>query len=283
MPVFETSEPIELHVDLSVGHLDVVAEHRSDVVAEVVPTNPDKAADRALAEGASVTFDGRRLRISVSPRRPNLFGRSDSVDVRVLVPATSDVEVHSAYGTVRLRGDLGTTRVDAKYGTVAIDRTGDLTLSAPYGEVDVREVAGRLELDAGHSRTRIGSVGGEASIRAAHGSVDLGVTHGPVVARLSGALTIESAYGDVTAQSAHGVLRIGAALAGVVRLTNGFANVEVGVPEGTAAWVDAAAEHGAVRNELVAGPAAEQTERTVELHLTSAWADVVVRRAAVFA
>lgn len=282
MPVFETSEPVELHVDLSVGHVDVLAEHRSDVLAEVLPTDPDKPGDRSLAAGSSITFDGHRLDVVV-PKRRSLFGRSDSVDLRIAVPAGSDVEVRSAYGAVRLRGELGRTRVEAKYGAVGIDRTGDLVLTAPYGEVDVRAVGGRLDLEAGHSRTRIGSVAGDARIRAAHGSVELGVTHGAVDARLSGALTIETALGDVSAQSAHGVLRIGSATTGVVRLVNGYADVEVGVPAGTAAWVEAVSAHGAVRNELVAGPAAEQSEQHVELHLTSTWADVVVRRAAAFA
>lgn len=282
MPVYEASQPIELDVDLGVGHIDVVAEPRSDVTAEVVPTNPSRGGDRSLAEAATVAFDGRRLRVTV-PKRMNLFGRTDSVDLRVSLPTGSSAVIRSVYGAVRLRGDLGDCRVDAKYGTVSIDHAADLVLSAPYGEVDVREVAGRLDLEAGHSRTRIGSVGGSAHVRAAHGSVDLGVTHGAVEARLSGALTIGTALADVTARSAHGVLRIGAATAGVVRLENGYADVEVGVPAGTAAWIDATSAHGAVRNELVAGPAAQEAERTVELHLSTDWADVVVRRAAAFA
>jgi hypothetical protein len=282
MPVYETSEPVRLDVDLSVGHVDVVAEDRSDVDAQVVPTNPGKAGDRSLAEAATIEFDGRRLRVVV-PRRMNLFGRTDSVDLRVAVPTGSAADIRSAYGAVRLRGTFGATSVDAKYGTVAIERTGDLELSAPYGEADVREVGGRLVLEAGHGRVRIGVVRGPARVRAAHGSVDIGETHGPVEARLSGALTIETAYTDVTARSAHGVLRIGAAVSGVVHLENGYADVEVGVPAGTAAWLDAASEHGAVRNELSAGPGPDEAERTVELHLSSTWADVVVRRTAVFA
>jgi hypothetical protein len=282
MPAYETSQPIELDVDLSVGHIDVVAEDRADAVAEVLPTNPGKPGDRSRAESATIDFDGRRLRVTV-PRRMNLFGRNDSVDLRVLMPTGSDVDIRSAYGVVRLRGEVGRAKVDAKYGTVAIDRTGDLDLSAPYGEVDVREVGGRLDLEAGHSRTRIGSVAGEARIRAAHGSVDLGVTHGAVDARLSGALTIDTALADVTARSAHGALRIRSAVAGTIRLENGYADVEVGVPDGTAAWLDASSEHGAVRNELTAGPGPEDAESTVELHLSSSWADVVVRRAAAFA
>lgn len=282
MPAFETSQPIELDVDLPVGHIDVVAEDRTDAVADVLPTDPDRSGDRSLAQSAVVEFDGTRLRVSV-PRRMNLFGRNDSVDLRVVVPTGSDVDIRSAYGAVRLRGRVGRARIEAKYGTVGIDRTDDLDLSAPYGEVDVREVGGRLDLEAGHSRTRIGSVVGEARIRAAHGSVDLGVTHGAVDARLSGALTIDTALADVTARSAHGVLRIRSAVAGVVRLENGYADVEVGVPDGTAAWLDASSEHGAVRNELTAGPGPEDAESTVELHLSSSWADVVVRRAAAFA
>jgi len=249
MPVFETSGPVELDVDVAVGHVEVLAEDRSDVSVEVVPSNPRKAGDRSLAESASVDFDGRRVRVTL-PRRMNLFGRTDSVDVRVALPTGSPVDVESSYGAVRLRGTFGRTRVHAKYGTVGIDAVGDLDLFAPYGEADVREVAGRLDLDAGHGRVRIGSVAGEARIRAAHGSVDIGVAHGPVDARLSGALTIETALTDVSAKSAHGVLRIGAATAGTVRLENGYADVEVGVPAGTAAWVDASSAHGVVRNEL---------------------------------
>lgn len=282
MPAYPTSQPIELDVDLAIGHVEVVAEARDDAVADVLPTDPAKAGDRSLAESATIAFDGTRLRISV-PRRMSLFGRTDSVDLLVRVPTGSAVDVRSAYGAVRLRGDVGRARVDAKYGTVTIERTDDLQLSCPYGEADVREVRGRLDLEAGHSRTRIGSVGGDATIRASHGSVDLGVTHGVVDARLSGALTIDTALADVTARSAHGALRIRSAASGIMRLDNGYAEVEVGVPDGTAAWLDASSEHGTVRNELVAGAGPDEAERTVELHLSSAWADVVVRRAAAFA
>jgi hypothetical protein len=282
MPAYETSQPIELDVELPVGHVEVVASDRADAVADVLPTDAAKSGDRSLAQSAVVRFDGTRLHVSV-PRRMSLFGRNDSVDVRIAVPTGTGVDVRSAYGAVRLRGSLGRTRVEAKYGTVDIERTGDLDLTAPYGEVDVREVGGRLDLEAGHSRARIGSVAGEARVRAAHGSVDLGVTHGPVDARLSGALSIDVALADVTARSAHGVLRVRSAVAGTIRLENGYADVEVGVPDGTAAWLDASSEHGAVRNELTAGPGPEEAESTVELHLSSSWADVVVRRAAAFA
>jgi hypothetical protein len=281
MPVFDSGGPVDLDVDVAVGHVEVLAEDRSDVLVEVTPSNPKKTGDRSLADGAVVDFDGLRVRVVVG-RRMNLFGRTDSVDVRVALPTGSTAAIDSAYGAVRVRGTLGRTRVHAKYGAVGIDAVGDLDLVAPYGEADVREVGGRLDLDAGHGRVRIGSVAGESRIRAAHGSVDLGVAHGPVDARLSGALTIGTALTDVTARSAHGVLRIGAATSGTVRLENGYADVEVGVPAGTAAWIDASSAHGVVRNELTAGPSAAETERTVELHLSTDWADVVVRRSSVF-
>lgn len=281
MPVFETSQSVALDVDVAAGHVEIVGEDRSDVIAEVAPSNEGRSGDRSLAEAATIEHDGDRVVVRV-PRRMNLFGRNDSVDVRVAMPRGSHVEVRSAYGSVQLRGVLGSTRVDAKYGTVSIDAVGDLVLSAPHGEVDVREVGGRLDLDAGHSRVRVGAVRGEAHLRAAHGSIDLGVAHGPVVARLSGALRIETALSDVSAQSAYGALRVDAATTGTVRLDNGYGDIEVGVPAGTAAWVDASSAHGTVRNELTAGAAAGGTERTVELHLSSEWADVVVRRSRAF-
>ncbi|NUP74740.1 MAG: hypothetical protein HOQ07_08855 [Sinomonas sp.] len=278
MPRYETTGPVDLIIDVGVGHVDIIASERSDVFAEVVPTNPGRGGDISLAREATVSFDEGRLRVRV-PRRLNLFGPSDSVDVRVELPTSSRVEVDSAYGSVRTRGELGESRITAKYGTVTGDTIHGLVIVSPYGTVDVDRVAGRLDANAGHGQLRIGRVDGEARLRGSHGTIDLGTTAGPVEVTTSGPLTIDRALDDVTAKSAHGAIRVREVTGGSIRIENGYAEVEVGVPAGLAAWLDASSLHGTVRNELTPDPSAASSGRTVELRLRSNWADVIVRRA----
>jgi DNA-binding transcriptional regulator YdaS (Cro superfamily) len=127
---------------------------------------------------------------------------------------------------------------------------------------------------------RIGRIAGPARLRGAHGTLVLGTTEGQVDVATSGSLTIERALGDVTARTAYGAIRVLEAEGGVLRLESAYKEVEVGVPAGVAAWVDAASAHGVIRNELTPDPEAAGTDRTIELHLRANWADVFIRRAA---
>ncbi|MCU1431747.1 MAG: hypothetical protein JWP95_852, partial [Actinotalea sp.] len=239
MPRYDTPGPIEVEIDLGVGHVEVVASDRVDAGAEVSPTKPGRSGDVSLAREATVSFEGGRLRVLV-PRRLNLFGRSDSVDVRVEVPIGSRVAIDTAYGAVHCRGVLGASRIVAKYGNVRADTVGDLVLESPHGMIDVAEVTGRFDATVGHGHVRVGRVGGDARIRGSHGVIELGTTVGAVEIATSGPVTIDRALGDVTARSAHGAIRIGEVTRGSVRLENGYAEIEVGVPHGVAAWLDAA-------------------------------------------
>jgi hypothetical protein len=278
MPAYETLTPIDADIDVSAGHVEVVASDRADTTVEVTPTNPGRSGDVSLAREATVAFENNRLRVRVPPRL-KLLGPNGSVDVRVELPTGSRAEIETGYGSVRVRGELGAARIVAKYGNVNADRVGDLALVSPHGEVDIAEVDGELEVAAGHGHVRIGRIAGAARLRGAHGSLTLGTTEGEVDVATSGRLTIERALGDVTARSAHGAIRVLEAAGGILRLENGYAEVEVGVPTGVVAWVDAASAHGVVRNELTPGPEAAGTDRTIELHLRANWADVLIRRA----
>lgn len=277
MPQYECSGPVDVDVDSPVGYTEVVATDRPEVLAEVTPTVAGRAGDIALAESAEVSFTDGRLRIRV-PRRLNLFGQSDSVDVRIEVPPNSRVRVGTSYGSVRTLGELGDTHINAKHGTVRLETVGDLTLDSRHGSVEVSRVTGRADVTAGHGNVRIEHIAGDAVVRSSHGDLQFGTTTGTVEVSTSGSMTIDRSSGDVRARSAHGVLRVREAAGGSVDLENGYADVEVGVPAGVAAWIDAAAEHGAVRNELTPDPDAATSDRAVRLHLRSNWANVVVRR-----
>ena len=278
MPRYDVSGPIDIDIEVGVGLVEVIASDRTDVVVEVSPTKPGRSGDVSLAREAVVSFGAGRLRISV-PRRLNLFGQSDSVDVRCELPTGSRASVKTAYGSVRARGALGDCRITAKYGNVSADTVGDLVLDSPHGTIDVAEVTGQLDATAGHGHVRIGRVGGDARLRGSHGTIELGTSTGDVEVATSGPLTIDRALGNVTARSAHGAIRLREVTGGSIRLENGYANVEVGVPAGVAAWIDATSAHGEVRNELTPDADAAAMGRSVELRLRANWADVIIRRA----
>ena len=279
MPSYQVSGPIDLDVTAGVGFVDIVASDRADAVAEVVPSKPGRSGDESLAREATVSFDSGVLRVKV-PRRLSLFGKNDSVDVRCEVPTGSRVTIETAYGSVRARGALGDCRIAAKYGGVTADTVAGLILDAPYGSTDIAEVTGQLDVTAGHGVVRIAQVHGDARLRASHGTMELGTAAGDVEAATSGALTIDRALGDVTARSAHGAIRIREVSGGTIRLDNGHADVDVGVPTGVAAWIDASSAHGRVRNELTPDPAAATSDRAVELHLHANYGNVIIRRTA---
>lgn len=278
MPIYDVSGLLDADINVGVGYVEMIATDRDNLDVEVSPSRPGRSGDESLARDAVVSFDGGRLRITV-PRRLNLFGQSDSVDIRCAVPTGSQVAVETAYGSVTLRGRLGNSRITAKYGNVNADTVDDLVLDSPHGTIDIAEVTGRLDATVGHGLVRIGRVGGETHLRGSHGTIELGTTGGDVEVATSGPLTIGRALGDVAARSAHGPIQVREVTGGSVRLENGHANVEVGVPAGVAAWIDAASNHGRVRNELTADPAAANTDRHVELRLRANYADVVIRRA----
>ena len=278
MPSYDVPGPIDVDINVGVGFVEITASDRSDAVVEVVPSKPGRGGDESLAREATVSFDGGRLRVKV-PRRLSLFGKSDSVDVRVQLPTGSRVAVETAYGSFRATGTLGNCRVVAKYGSVSADTVADLVIDASYGTVDIAEVTGRLDLTSGYGLVRIAEVRGDARLKGSYGTIELGTAAGDVEVAASGPITINRALSDVTARSAHGPINVREVSGGTIRLENGHAEVSVGVPNGVAAWIDAVSSHGRVRNELTPDPDAAGSDRSVELRLRTNYGDILIRRA----
>jgi hypothetical protein len=83
----------------------------------------------------------------------------------------------------------------------------------------------------------------------------------------------------VNASTANGSIRVGAIVTGLISLTTSAWTIEVGVSEGTTAWVDAASRFGRIHNMLAEADAPETSVRTAEVHARTSFGDVVVRRA----
>jgi hypothetical protein len=79
---------------------------------------------------------------------------------------------------------------------------------------------------------------------------------------------------------AAGDVRIGRLTRGQAELTNAAGGIEVGISEGTAAWVDAESTKGVVHNSLPAREVAGESKNQVKVYARTRLDDIVIHRAA---
>ena len=83
----------------------------------------------------------------------------------------------------------------------------------------------------------------------------------------------------MVAKSANGDVRLGEAVRKSVVLETSIGDLEVGIPEGTAAWLDVRAQVGRVHNALEAAAPPDAAAEKVEVRARTTAGDVVIRRA----
>jgi DUF4097 and DUF4098 domain-containing protein YvlB len=125
-------------------------------------------------------------------------------------------------------------------------------------------------------------VDGTAEVSSSNGKVRVGVVTGPATIKVSnGSVSVDRALSDITAESANGEVRIGEVARGTVSATSKNGGVEVGIREGSAAWLELNTGLGRVYNELATSDAPEAGEPVdrVEVHASTKLGDVTISRA----
>lgn len=281
MPSYPTPEPIAVTAHVGAGSIRFTADDRPETVVEVRPGNPKRDKDVRAAEQTEVTYAGGVLTVRTKER--HLIGPSGAVDVTVGLPTGSRVDVTGSWTQVLGEGRLGEVRVKTSSGDVRLDATGPLQLKVSHGSITVDRTEGLTEIATSTGSLRVGTVDGPAVLKNSHGTTTVGTATGEL--RISGAngdIDIARAESSVTATTAHGTLRVGEAVRGSVRLETSYGAIEVGVRQGTAAWLDAGSSHGQVRNALTASDApedTEDTEDTVEIHARTNYGNIDIIRA----
>ena len=199
---------------------------------------PGKAADVKAAENTRVEYDDATRTLSVITRKPrnrfvNFSKRPESIDVVIQLPADSDVRGEAGLGDYRTEGVLGAVALKTDMGAVRIGETGTLNIRTGLGEITVNGTSGSAEVHSGSGEIRIGAVTGPANVKVSNG-----------------ALSVDRALSDITASSSNGEVRIGEVVRGKVSATSKNGRVDVGVREGSAAWLELNTAVGRVYNEL---------------------------------
>lgn len=156
----------------------------------------------------TTTYRGEKVKIYA---RPHGSALTLFADLRITLPAGSDVAFRNAVGPVR-GGDL----------------EGSLSVKTGSGDVQIASYSGRLTVDTGSGDVVLGSARGETSVDTGSGDV--------VVKRLIGNGSMDTGSGDVVVENVS---------AGRLAVDTGSGDVTV--REGTAAHVLAETGSGSVR------------------------------------
>jgi len=281
---FNTPSPIAVALDLYVADVRFAVSDRT----EVRPSDPNKAADIKAAENTRVEYDDATRTLSIVSRKPrNRFvnfssKRPESIDVVIQLPTDSDVRGEADLGDFQADGMLGTVALKTDLGAVRLAETGPLNVRNGVGAITVEGVSGPAEVHTGSSDIRIGAVDGTADVSTGNGKVRVALVTGPAnVKATNGSVAVDRALSDITAANSNGEVWIGEVVRGKVSATSKNGSVEVGVREGSAAWLELNTDVGRVYNELASSDAPEAGDPAdkVEVRASTKLGDVTIRRA----
>jgi hypothetical protein len=246
MPRFETPGPITLELELYVADVRIEAGDRADTVVEVRPANEASRDDVNAVERTRVVNSPGRVQVRTARNWRMYTPRSDggAVQVHIELPAGSRVLAKCGMGSLHSTGALGETQIKTGLGDIDVERAAAVRLQTGAGDLAVGHVDGAAELTTGTGDIRAGEL------------------HGHTV--------IKNATGDV---------RVGAAAEGSLDARTGFGQIEIGIRDGTAAFLDLGTGYGQVRNDLDRSGPPGPGETTVEVRANSGYGDITINRA----
>lgn len=283
MPSFETLQPIFVSIELGRGAVHVIASDRTDTVVAVNPSDRDSPADVEAARKTAVDLANATLSIRM-PKPGGIaapvigWKRGGSVDVIVELPEGSSLRADTGVADFRCDGRLGDVDVRTGVGNIGLDRTGALRAHSGTGRFTLEEASGDAKIVAAGDMT-IAAVKGGAEVKNINGKTWIGRVYGAVKVRsANGDVTIDDAGGDVTVKTANGDIRLGQITRGSATIETAAGRLEIGIREGTAAWIDANTRFGRIHNDLSPADDPDRAADKVEVHARTAFGDVFITR-----
>ncbi|GAA1220697.1 DUF4097 family beta strand repeat-containing protein [Pseudonocardia alaniniphila] len=279
MPNFETPEPISVTIELGVADVRITASDRTETLVEVRPSEESDESDVKAAQQVRVDFTNGVLHVA-GPKRVFDFSRKTrSVDVSIELPTGSQVSAEIQAGDFRSAGRLGECRFKTGAGNAQLERTGPLRLNTGAGHLTVDGIAGNAELSTGTGKVRLGDIEGTAVVKSSNGDIVIDKVAADVRVRTAnGEISIDRAGAGVEAKTANGGIRLGEVVRGTVVLGTAAGDLEIGIAEGTAAWLEVNTGFGHVRNQLDTAGRPEESDETVEVRARTSYGDVTIRR-----
>jgi hypothetical protein len=280
MPTFDTRQPITATIYVLVGDVRISSGDHSATVVDVRPSNASSDEDVKAAELTRVEYAGEQLVVK-APKPRSWLSRSGaaSIDVTIELPAGSQVHAFGQAADFRCDGRLGDCQIKTGLGHIRLDCADTLSLKSAIGDISVQRATGHAEVAVGSGDVRLGELDSSAVIKSSNGDTWVGVARGDVrLSAANGSIAVDVAHASVVAKVANGDVRLGEVVRGSVVLVAQLGDLEVGIREGTAAWLDVRATAGKVHNALDAAEAPEPSAETVEVRARTAVGEIAIRR-----
>jgi hypothetical protein len=280
MPTFDTPAPITATIDLVVGDVRISAGDRDATLVDVRPSDPSDADDRKAAEQTLVEYANGQLLVR-GPRQRSwrISGGAPSIDVAVELPAGSGLHGSAQWADFRSDGSLGECRIKTGLGRILLDRAGTLNLRSGSGDIRVEHATGGVEVTTGSGDVQLRELDHGAVVKNSNGATWIGEARGDLQLKAAnGSIAVEVAHAGVNARSANGKVRVGEVVRGSVTVETRIGDLEVGIREGTAAWLDVRTVTGKVHNDLEVADGPEPSADTVEVAARTTVGDILIRR-----
>jgi DUF4097 and DUF4098 domain-containing protein YvlB len=279
MPTFDTPDPIQVTIDIYMADLRITAGDRTDTVVEVRPSDGANESDVEAARQVRVDYADGTLRITGPKRLFDFSRKSRSVDLTVELPTGSQVIADVLAGGIRSGGRLGDSKFKISAGHLSIEQTGAARLSTGAGHVTAGTIDGNAEISTGTGKIQVGEIAGTAVLKNSNGDTTIDAVGGDARVRsANGAISVGRAGAGVDAKTSNGDIHIGEVVRGSVHLGTAAGDVEIGIAEGTAAWLQVTTGFGKLRNLLENVPRPEDAAETVEVRGRTSYGDITIRR-----
>jgi DUF4097 and DUF4098 domain-containing protein YvlB len=280
MPTYDTPTPIAATVDVVGGDVRIIASGRTDTTVEVAPSDPTNREDVRAAEQTRVEYADGRLHVKTPKLRAWLPGSDGgATDVTIELPAGSDIHATAALADIRADGELGRVRVKTGVGKIRVELATAADLQTGIGDITLDRATGHVDVKAGSGEVRIGALDFTGVVKNSNGDTWIGTATGHLrVNAANGDIAIDRSEASVGAKSSNGDVRVGAVSHGTAVLESKLGDVEIGIPEGRAAYLDVRSSVGRVHNALESAEKPDDATETVEVRARTAAGDVLVRR-----
>ncbi|MDX3194431.1 DUF4097 family beta strand repeat-containing protein [Streptomyces sp. MN03-5084-2B] len=280
MPVFPTPEPITATIDVSVADVRIVAGDGAETTVEVTPADPAETEDVKAVAKTRVEFAGGELLVKGPKYVTKLWGRGGALHVAIALPAGSQISGTAAMGDFRVTGRVGPSRFKTSVGDIHLDEAAAIEANTATGDVTVDQATGHAEVGTGSGELRIRRIDGTAVLKNSNGETRVGEVTGDLrVNTANGDILVDLAHAGVHAKTASGDIRVGEVVRDRVVLETAVGEIEVGIREGSAAWLELNSLVGSVHNTLAPSDGPSGTAETVEVKAHSYTGDIVIRRA----
>ncbi|MEU3461013.1 DUF4097 family beta strand repeat-containing protein [Streptomyces sp. NPDC006733] len=278
MPEFDTPEPITVTLEFDIGSARIIASKRTTTLVEILPSDGAAALDVRAAQQTHVVCTGSTLLVK-GPRKRTLFGGNGSIDVIIELPTGSHLHGTAPLADFTCEGRIGNCRLKTSLGDIRVDEAATANLRTGHGDIRLDRATGDADITAA-GRVDIGQVTGAVTVKNGNGETAVGdVTGNLRISSSNGRISVDTAHASVDAKAARGAIRIGEVARGQVALQSATGDLEVGIRDLTAAWLDVNTRFGTVRNSLGPTEGPGDTDATVEVRARTGVGDIIIRRA----